>query len=201
MRPLLNRRIVKASGHMVKLSDLPEEDIPVVFLRDPIDRFRSCWDHIEPMHRYLKGHDFMRRWPTMDAIIEDLPNAYDYIVNKDIWMFRRQTHWVDAEREDAIFLRTERLHDDLRWLLDRFYGKGEYADDLPDGPDAGRSLKRSTFTVEQYTTLMEFYKDDLAMLARLAPDPLPGVDSSHEPPALSPHPPDRRDGPEASPEG
>lgn len=169
MRPIIRERLIKMSGHMVKMSDVSVDDIPVVFLRDPIDRFRSCWDHIEPMHRYLKGHDFMRRWPTMEALIDDLDNAYDYITNKDIWMFRRVTYWLDETREDAIYLRTERLAEDLRWFLDRFYGKGDLANDLPTGNDRAPSQKRSWFTPEQYVRVMEFYKEDIALVGRLAP--------------------------------
>jgi hypothetical protein len=173
LQPLLRDRTVIASNHSVRLSDVRPEDRPVVILRDPVDHFRSCWDHITPLHRYLNGSKFLSEWSTVDVLIEDLPRAYDYIMDKGLWMFRRFTWWVNADRADAIYGRQERLEHDLGLILDEHaHGQGHLAKRLTDAQSLDwqdPSIKRTRFTVDQYTRLMEFYADDIALVERLAP--------------------------------
>ena len=94
-----DREDVICCGHNVRLSDVPHEAQPVVFLRGPIARFRSAYDHLVASWVHdIEGETFLDRWPTLDKLALDLRSAIPILRAQAPSMFRAQVEWLDAAR-------------------------------------------------------------------------------------------------------
>lgn len=129
---------VVAQGHRFKLSDVDEA---ITVVRDPVDRFLSAYDHLQP-----------------DIPIEDMARDPDM----GGWFFAPMTAWLDVDKPLLWVGHTDTLVADferLRPLLG-------LTTDLPCGYNASR--RHSTLSPEGTAAVRAWYADDHALLERLA---------------------------------
>ena len=143
--------ILHVHGHDMTLDRLPEGDVAVCFLRDPVTRFVSAFDS-----RYRRGRPrYNRRWsiaetiaftmfPTAASLAEALADdrsAAKFAMRSIQHLNRHYTHWlgpVDASatrRERLAFVgRQETLTDDVERLRRLLHLSQPL--ELPDDPVA-----------------------------------------------------------------
>lgn len=129
---------IVAQGHRFKLSNVGEA---ITIVRDPVDRFISCYDHIKP-----------------DIPIEDMARDPDM----GGWFFAPMTAWLDVDKPLLWVGHTETLASDFERLRDLL---GLTAD-LPAGYNASR--QHSTLSTEGRAAVRAWYADDYALMEALA---------------------------------
>ena len=143
---------VIVSGHRVRLSSVEPDDTPVIFVRDPVERFISGWDHLYPH----KGAAVLRRWRTAEALAHDIEDAYP-LVSRVAYVFRRMSWWLDVPRPDAIVGRTETMVVDMERIL----GHAAYL------PTVNVSRHHSVLSARAIERVRECYQEDYRWLAKV----------------------------------
>lgn len=184
-------------NHEATLADVKPEDTPVVFLRDPVARFVSAYDQLDGQNMafvrrredgkrevtidYTMGNSvlvveamadaalipFYETWPTAEAFAWDIEDAYPVATLQNV-AFMYQTTWVDAERPDTIWARTETMDEEFPRICDE-HGVPHLA--LPDAQDIERrnNASRSVLSRKAMQRVRDWYERDEALIARHAP--------------------------------
>lgn len=75
-------------GHAVRLEDVPDDAIPIISLRDPVERFRSGYD----MNARTNYGGMVDEWPTANDLAQDIAKVmWDM---KWGFTFLPQVYWV-----------------------------------------------------------------------------------------------------------
>lgn len=172
-------------GHDMTLDRLPEGDVAICFLRDPVTRFVSAFDS-----RYRRGRPrYNRRWsvgetiaftmfPTASALAEALADdrsAAKFAMRSIQHLDRHYTYWLGAvdasaaRRERLAFVgRQETLTDDVERL--RTLLRLPQPLDLPDDPVAAHrnpAGAHQPLSERAVAALTHWYRDDYALLHEL----------------------------------
>lgn len=139
-------------NHRVRVSDVAEEDTPVVFLRDPVDRFMSAWGHLWPN----RGPSFTRQWGSAEEMALDIDHAYLLWERMDVNLFRKQAWWCDGE---AVLGRFSRMDEDMLTIFGPIGYRGPF-------PHINGSTHREPLSVLAQRYLRDFYADDYALLPK-----------------------------------
>ena len=114
--------------HEFPLSKVPRDNVPVVFVREPVERFLSAYDYLvergnratlkRPESQWYAERDFMRTWSTAEALALDIDAAWDTIQQQSM-VFRPMAWWFDVARDDVFIGRTETLRRDFDAIVRR----------------------------------------------------------------------------------
>lgn len=142
------------AGHGRYMSDVRQQDTPVIFLRDPLQRFVSAWEHIWRKNRIIY------EWRSIEELALDLPHAEPKI-SKRIPIFMPQARWFDSERPDVLVGYTESMAGDIDTIMGRHVT-------LPSltHPTANASKDRGvTLSVNGAMHVLDYYAEDIDLIA------------------------------------
>lgn len=147
---------VKFYGHDKRVSDVGSAVTPVLFVRHPVARFISAWDHLYP-HRELK------QWDDVEHLALNIESAYPYLDSHLPFLFTRQTWWTEGAWTEGAGVRTvhwgrtEFLQRDMDLIVGRHVV-------LPTDNNAAPSHQHSHLSARAWGSLEEFYSGDLDLL-------------------------------------
>ncbi len=147
--------LYKFSGHDTPISKVRRDDTPVIFVRDPVTRFVSAYDHI------WRRNDVVYEWRSAEHMALDIERAYP-AVTKVIPNFRKQVWWFDTDLrgDDLLIGRQEHMQEDLDFIVGHHVG-------LPTNNHRNASKRDSTISEEAKASLRQFYAEDIALLQSL----------------------------------
>jgi hypothetical protein len=139
------------SDHDTRMSDVRPEDTPVIFWRDPVERFISSWPLIRDNTRHLTGHI-----SSIEEAARALPAMAEMFEEERISLLRPQVWWFDAIRPDAIVGPYDEMEDILRSVL-------PFDFDLPAVNESREGFELSKSATAE---VLDFYDEDIDLILR-----------------------------------
>lgn len=142
---------VRVYGHRVKLSQIDDPGPVMLFVRHPVSRFLSVYDHLARLYPQV----LKTQWPTAEDLAMDLDRAYPLLEDRWPTMFRRQSDWVDTLDREYYVGHVSDMQEDLDAFI------GEHVP-LPDDTNANRRVgPASRLSQQSKDDICEFYLEDL----------------------------------------
>lgn len=152
---LEGRSDVVVHGHGTTLGMVPEEDDVVVFVRDPVERFRSAYDHLNDgwVHD-IEGDTLLDLWPSAEDLALEIETAAP-VMNRQTSIFLPLRFWFDTWRQVKVYVMEQTEQAMLR----------EFGEPLGPLQRLNASRAKSPLSMEAIRALKTFYAEDYRIMA------------------------------------